>query len=231
MREIKYKYKIKICPICKKEFQCLKDCKSNNQIFCSLFCANEAKRNGKPNTKKCKQCLKIFSISPSEMKSKFFCSKECYSKWRKRQTERTELVCAYCKKHFKRSKKRVEQYNYKKHFCSKKCSQEYHGKHIYEWRNNSKGENNPSWKGGISKEPYNFDFDEELKKLIRKRDNYKCQICGNFQKECIQKLSIHHIDYNKKNSNPDNLISLCKKCHHKTNYRRDYWINYFQIAK
>jgi hypothetical protein len=42
------------------------------------------------------------------------------------------------------------------------------------------------------------------------------------------KLHIHHIDYNKKNCNPNNLISLCMQCHRQTSYNRKDWINYYQ---
>ena len=44
----------------------------------------------------------------------------------------------------------------------------------------------------------------------------------------IMKLKRNHIDYDKLNCNPDNLISLCNSCHSKTNYNRNYWINYFE---
>jgi len=37
-----------------------------------------------------------------------------------------------------------------------------------------------------------------------------------------------HIDYNKKNCISENLITLCTKCHAKTNQKRDYWIVYFK---
>ena len=37
------------------------------------------------------------------------------------------------------------------------------------------------------------------------------------QREFRDKLSVHHVDYNKQNSVPDNLISLCRGCHIKTN--------------
>jgi hypothetical protein len=90
-----------------------------------------------------------------------------------------------------------------------------------------KRENCYNWRGGISFEPYPYDFTNELRELIRKRDNYKCQICGCPQEECLRKLSVHHIDYDKKNLNPDNLISLCIKCHIKTNYNREHYIVLF----
>jgi len=40
-----------------------------------------------------------------------------------------------------------------------------------------KGEKSPFWKGGISFEPYSIDWTETLKRSIRERDKYTCQIC------------------------------------------------------
>ena len=88
------------------------------------------------------------------------------------------------------------------------------------------GENNHSWKGGISFEPYGMEFNDCLKKEIRTRDNNICQLCRNKQESI--KLSVHHIDYNKKNNNPNNLMSLCLLCHLSTNENRQGWTNYFQ---
>jgi len=84
-------------------------------------------------------------------------------------------------------------------------------------------EKNPAWRGGISRQPYPFDFSKELKEVIRRRDNYKCQICGVPQEECIRTLPIHHIDYDKNNINPNNLITLCYSCHGKTMHKRERW--------
>lgn len=92
---------------------------------------------------------------------------------------------------------------------------------------NFKGNNHPNWRGGISKKPYPFDFNEELKEFIRKRDNYKCQLCGCPEIENAEKLSIHHIDYNKNNLKSENLISLCRNCNAKVNFNRNYWKNHF----
>lgn len=86
-----------------------------------------------------------------------------------------------------------------------------------------KGEKAPKWRGGISRAPWSFDFNEELKELIRKRDNYKCQLCGAPQEEFERALSVHHIDYDKANSDPENLITLCISCHSKTNDNRESW--------
>jgi 5-methylcytosine-specific restriction endonuclease McrA len=90
------------------------------------------------------------------------------------------------------------------------------------------GNKNPNWQGGKSFEPYNIEFNDKLKEQIRKRDNYACQECGYTQEQLKRKLDVHHIDYNKKNNSPDNLISLCNTCHLQTNFRRHDWTGYFK---
>jgi len=92
------------------------------------------------------------------------------------------------------------------------------------------GKNNPNWRGGISFEPYSKDWSDDLKDSIRKRDNYMCRECGIHQDELDgfhKVLDVHHIDYIKNNLDPNNLITICKGCHVKTNYNREYWIEYF----
>ena len=89
------------------------------------------------------------------------------------------------------------------------------------------GKNNPNYKDGLSREPYPMQFNEKLKEKIRDRDNYKCQLCDCSEIENNRKLDIHHIDYDKQNINPENLISLCNKCNAKVNGNRDYYFAYF----
>ena len=78
-----------------------------------------------------------------------------------------------------------------------------------------------SFLNGKSKEPYPNHWTETFKKSIRERDNYKCRICNSFGKY------IHHIDYDKINCNPKNLLTLCHSCHSKTNSNREFWKGYF----
>lgn len=112
--------------------------------------------------------------------------------------------------------------NIKKHpMYNKKCP-----KHSEEM----KRENNPMWNNGSSKLPYSFEFTKELKKLIRKRDRGICKNCNMTEEEHLKLynrvLNIPHIDYNKKTSIEDNLITLCNQCHMRTNFNRKYWKHY-----
>lgn len=86
------------------------------------------------------------------------------------------------------------------------------------------GNKNPAYIDGNSisgGEKYNYNFTKELKTKIRKRDNFVCQICKK------NGWCVHHIDYNKLNNNELNLISLCNICHGKTQFNREYWMEYF----
>lgn len=88
-----------------------------------------------------------------------------------------------------------------------------------------KGDKNPMWKGGISYEGYSEEWTNELKTLIRKSYGFCCLICHK------NGFDVHHIDYNKKNCNPTNLVCLCRSCHMKTNTKREYWQEYFTNLK
>ena len=90
------------------------------------------------------------------------------------------------------------------------------------------GDKNSNWRGGITNSPYNINFNKIHKEFIRKRDNHKCQLCGVPQLECYRKLDVHHIDYDKMNTNPKNNISLCNICNLKVNGKREYWEKYFK---
>jgi 5-methylcytosine-specific restriction endonuclease McrA len=80
--------------------------------------------------------------------------------------------------------------------------------------------------------PYSEDWSETLRESIRQRDSHICRECGIHQDELVEmpyKLDVHHIDYDKKNCNPTNLITLCRRCHTKTTTNREFWIGYFKV--
>lgn len=90
------------------------------------------------------------------------------------------------------------------------------------------GENHPCWRGGKSFEEYCAVWkDQEYKQDIRERDGNKC-----LNPYCNSKnpndLTIHHIDYNKKNCHPNNLITVCRSCNSAANKDRKWHKAWYQ---
>lgn len=74
-------------------------------------------------------------------------------------------------------------------------------------------EKHPQWKGGIGTLPYGPEFTEKFKRLIRERDGNACRCCGKPHEEGRQAFPVHHLDRDKKNNDPINLVTLCYSCH------------------
>lgn len=79
-------------------------------------------------------------------------------------------------------------------------------------RGSVSGSNNSAWKGGVAKWAYAPDW-KRLCKQIKDRDKWTCQLCGEQRKRWGHLLHVHHIDEDKTNNDPRNLISLCSTCH------------------
>lgn len=111
-----------------------------------------------------------------------------------------------------------------------KMSKRQMGKNNPNYGNGDKirGELNPQWQDGKSFEPYSPEFNKEKKRQVLERDNYECQNPNCEYKTNV--LHIHHIDYDKLNSNMENLITLCNSCHSITNIKsnRQHWITFYQ---
>ncbi len=78
---------------------------------------------------------------------------------------------------------------------------------------------------------YGVDWTGTLRRNIRERDNYTCQLCGARQEDRV--FDVHHIDFDKDNNKSENLITLCGDCHRKTLHCSDrtYWIDLLGSAK
>lgn len=88
------------------------------------------------------------------------------------------------------------------------------------------GSGNPMWRGGVSFEPYcDLWRNSEFKEFIKWRDGYICNNAGCYN---IDDLVIHHIDYNKKNCDVSNLITLCRSCNSKVNKHRQWYVEWFR---
>ena len=197
----------------------------SNHVFCSVECHYECRRNNpeefydnpqSPLSVACDYCGKVFEKKPYRFAyERKFCSTECQHEFLKSQRE---VACEVCGKPIMRTPSNLERFNH--HYCSRACAIE-----------GNKGENHYNWKDGKSFEQYGIEFTSELKKQIRKRDSYRCQECGIQEGELDYRLHIHHIDYDKKNNDPDNLMALCRGCHVKTNFTRKHWTAYFEAKK
>ena len=98
------------------------------------------------------------------------------------------------------------------------------------WNKGLLGELSPRWSGGLSYQQYPIEFNIAFKKSIRKRDNYRCLGCGKYQELGNRSLDIHHINYDKKLTIPENCCAVCRSCNIKVNSNRIHWIGYFQIV-
>lgn len=83
-------------------------------------------------------------------------------------------------------------------------------------------ERHPQWNGGTGTLPYGPEFTKKFKRLIRARDNYTCQRCGKTRADQNNRvLEIHHIDHDKFNNDPSNLVTVCSSCNVWLSWHRD----------
>ena len=105
-----------------------------------------------------------------------------------------------------------------------------------EFRRKYRGKGNPSWKGGVSYNPYCPAFNENIKEYIRDKYDRRCFLCNKLEKDNItsterqHKLSVHHVDMNKQqgcNEHEWKLVPLCMQCHNsKTADEMQQYIEY-----
>ena len=57
-----------------------------------------------------------------------------------------------------------------------------------------------------------------IRETILERDNYECRICGRSAGE--ETLHVHHIDWERRNNEDSNLVTLCNSCHRQVHFER-----------
>lgn len=203
---------LKTCKHCGKNVYIDKKFKNAKNIFCTKTCKDMAL-----NEQICKQCgqkfrhTKIVPLCPDCFDLKFIT--KCQNCGKPIKKNRKYIVSPknydILEDKIRFGKKRLQHRFIKSEmiYCNTKCAIEQERPYYYE---------------GIGDEVYPIEFNELLKSKIRKRDSNQCQLCG-----AKWGLRIHHIDYNKENNTPTNLITLCLSCHPKTNYKRKQWVKLF----
>lgn len=90
------------------------------------------------------------------------------------------------------------------------------------------GKGNPAWAGGVEGGKYCIVWkDAEYKYSIRERDGHRCLNPYCYSKQ-PNKLVLHHINYDKKDCSPKNLITICSSCNCKANKDRDWHQDWYQ---
>lgn len=147
-----------------------------------------------PVLKKCLLCKKEFAVKPSWVKNGHgkYCSAHC--QYISARTGK-EVGCFVCGKKVYRSGKSLRGSKSKKFFCTRSCQTK--------WRNAYfSGTKHANWIHGRA---------SYRTVLLRENISRVCRRCGI---DDVRVLAVHHIDRNKNNNKPANLMWLCHNCHH-----------------
>lgn len=199
----------KICECCNTPFKPKKLATTRKDgyrpnVYCSRRCRSDAELKTRVY-KNCLICNTEFWHWPAHDQK--FCSHPCYA-----QSLVKSLIvpCAQCGKEFEKRLSAIKRT--KTNLCSTTCNTAY-----------KIGQNHPMYVNGKGSKPRGSRWNS-VKKAIKIRDNYTCQMCHTHEKDLSKKqwrLEIHHIvpfgyftDEAQAN-HPKNLITYCHVCHWK----------------
>ena len=236
----------RMCKECGKEFsEYPSRIKEGRGIFCSKNCMgewyslhlkgkNSPRWNGGKEKYICAECGKEVVRYSREKREMVFCSRECHGKWlSKNQTgknnsawkdRKIKRICQICGRKFEVFISRINEN--RGFFCSKEC-------YSVNQSITLKGEDSPFWQGGLSFEPYCYKFNNDLKERVREFFDRKCYVCGLTEEENEQRLSVHHVNYDKMvccNNVPPLFVPLCQRHHNMSNYNRGEWQEFFEVS-
>lgn len=205
------------CEVCEKPFErSISHAARALHIFCSHGCHGIWER-GKNNPAYqggmvecvCHSCGKIFSRKRSEVNRTMYqyCSPECYTTLSRGPNHpRYQALfdtCGWCNQIIQIKGNQVGQRN----FCSRPCANAAHSEYI-------SGTNNPRYIDGGGTSRYSKEF-RDVAILVRNRHGHQCVLCQRSRIENGQELDVHHINYDKQDNRPGNLVALCRWCHGK----------------
>jgi hypothetical protein len=111
--------------------------------------------------------------------------------------EKIQKICPICKVNFETQKGHKRE----KETCSHSCANSFF----------RSGINNPNYKNIDQYDVKNRNYSRKYRQICFNYHEHKCVICN----ENLM-LDVHHLDGNKKNNNPENLIPMCATHH-------NYW--------
>lgn len=162
-----------------------------------------------------------------------FCCKKCEGEHRKSQVK-DNCTCDYCGKryHIKPHEFKL----YEKHFCSMECHTNYKKKSFKGEGNHQyglKGSLNASWKSDSKITIYGYRKVRNLKHPFRDCDDFIFEhrlvaekfllngdnsVIVNGKRYLNPELEVHHIDHDRLNNDPNNLMILTKEAHMKLHW-------------
>lgn len=183
----------KACEVAKAKRRC-------RAVFCSAACRNA--RNRDWQGKKCEVCGNL-----TGKKTKRYCD-SCRAShgWAARKRLPVAKNCTLCGRDF-------SPHSSRKQYCSPACANEAHSIRM-------RGAGNSHYKTGTS---YAKLF-REMRPLILERDGCRCVLCGRAERKYPARtrrgkpylrsnLTVHHINEDVKNNTPENLVTICARCH------------------
>lgn len=177
----------------------------------------------------CEYCGKTFCGTPSRGKSKHICcSRECAALLIKSRND-LNCVCPVCGKHFHRKQSFIDRY--KSHCCSRECLKIKKHADMYGDKNHQfglKGRLNSSWKSDEKINDYGYRMIRVLNHPFATKSGFVCEHRLVAEKYLLTdensieidgvrylkpELHVHHIDKNRLNNDPSNLVVLTQKEH------------------
>jgi hypothetical protein len=216
------------CAYCEKFFF-VQECRIGKTKCCSIECANKLK--GKQTREKYENNIKVCEVCgkslPYKKRNNTFCSRKC-SKIGNKNGEGGRGTPH--RNHTQEEIQYLREIN-----CGSlnpmynKSIRDYMTQEAWDkWLESRSGPGCIWYIDGRSTFPSEYDekFSVKQRMVIKQRDDFLCVVC----KKNKAGMSVHHIDYDKKNSSYSNLITLCPSCHSKTSTpnNRDYWQKLFQ---
>lgn len=159
-------------------------------VTCSAACRSAYHRSIERELKTCKGCGKTYRQPKGPQTS--YCSIHCFNAQRQ-GTHKADMfrICQQCGGSFMRTPGAM-----KRRFCSVACFNQARAKPPKVKRGPRRGPEASNWQGGISR------------RIAAQHRKEACERCGSQRFLCV-----HHRDRNRRNNQPDNLETLCKRCH------------------